>query len=59
MTTDKKATKVVKFSKSQIINSGRYFRHRDLIASMLEDGKEYTLANVDTMLEAKLRRKVK
>ena len=56
---EKKSDKSVKFSKEQIIDSSRFAGHRDLVCSLLEDGKEYTLESVDQMIEKFLKGKVK
>ncbi len=50
--TEKKSAKTAQaFSREQILESKRYRDQRDLLMELLEGGKEYTLAQVDTLLE--------
>ena len=48
-----------KFVKSQIIGSDKYKNRADLLNVLLEDGKEYTLSDVDKKLEEFLGKEVK
>lgn len=48
-----------KFVKSQIIGSDKYKNRADLLNVLLEDGKEYTLSDVDKKLENFLDKEVK
>ena len=48
-----------KFIKSQIIGSDKYKNRADLLNVLLEDGKEYTLSDVDKKLENFLDKEVK
>lgn len=40
------------FTKDQLAASKRYANLRDLVTVLLEDGKQYTLAEVDEKIEA-------
>lgn len=40
------------FSKEQLIKADRYFNRRDLLNALLEDGKEYTTEQVDTLIQS-------
>ena len=46
------------FTKDQLAASKRYATLRDLVSVLLEDGKQYTLAKVDEMIEAFKKGKV-
>lgn len=47
------------FTKDQLAASKRYATRRDLVSVLLEDGKQYTLAEVDEKIEAFKKGKVK
>ena len=47
------------FTKDQLANSKRYAGLRDLVSVLLEDGKQYTLAEVDEKIETFKKGKVK
>lgn len=40
-----------KFSKEQIAASEKYRNQRDLVDALLEEGKKYTIATVDSLIE--------
>ena len=46
-------------SKEQLLRSQRYAKRRDLLGALLEDGKWYTLEEVDTAIENFMKGKVK
>lgn len=48
----------VKFSKSQLIESKRFSGQKDLLNTILEDGKEYTLDDVVSRVEKYMKGKV-
>lgn len=50
---------VPKHSKEQLLRSNRYAHRRDLIGALLEDDKQYTLAEVDTAIDNFMKGKVK
>ncbi len=47
------------YTKDQVAVSERYANRRDLVSVLLEDGKAYTLAEVDTLIEKFLKGAVK
>lgn len=46
------------YGKEQILGSRRYHDQRDLVCALLEEGKQYSLEEVDGMLEDYLKGKV-
>lgn len=48
-----------RFTKAQLMESHRYAEQKDLINALLEDGKTYTLKQVDTQIDKFLKGKVK
>lgn len=46
------------YSKQQLMASQKYAHRRDLIAALLEDGKTYPLAEVDTLIKNYNERKM-
>lgn len=44
------------YDKYAFFRSRRFKAHRDLLDVVLEDGKKYTIAEVDEILEKELRR---
>lgn len=46
------------YTKDQILLSERYVKRRDLINALLDDGREYTLEEVDAMMDRFLKGKV-
>ncbi|MEA4831572.1 MAG: hypothetical protein VB118_03025 [Oscillospiraceae bacterium] len=48
----------IKFSKKQIASSKRYKDRIDLVNALLDDDKEYSLAEVDETIETYLKGKV-
>lgn len=55
---DKKAAPAV-FSKRQILTFRRYVGRQDLLSVLLKDGKQYTLAQVDSLLQGFMKGKVR
>lgn len=47
------------YTKEQVAVSKRYVNRRDLVNVLLEDGKAYTLAEVDALIEKFLKGAVK
>ena len=47
-----------KFSKKQIVMSAKYANRRDLVDSLLED-KDYTIKEVDSLIDKYMKGKVK
>lgn len=48
-----------KFSKIQILESKKYFKRKDIINVILENDREYTLEEVDKLIENFMRKVVK
>ena len=47
------------FTKDQLAASKRYAGQRDLVSVLLEDGRQYTLAEIDEKIETFKKGKVK
>lgn len=60
MATKKKETKQQEtlFTKEQILAAKKYADRRDALGAILADGKEYTLNEVDALLEKFMKGKV-
>lgn len=60
MAEEKKTEKVTgnTYTKDQILLSDKYAKRRDLVNALLEDGGEYTIAEVDARMESFLKGKV-
>lgn len=54
-----KENKTPVFTKEQLKTSAKYANRRDLLESLLKDGKEYTIATVDEMIKKFMKGKVK
>ena len=50
-TNSEKATGAATYKKEQLVASKRYANRRDIIMALLEDGKAYTLNEVDGLIE--------
>ena len=48
-----------KFIKESLVNSKRFRNERDLVSALLEDGAEYTISEVETMIAKYMKGKVK
>ena len=47
------------FSKQQLVESRKYANRRDPLKALLEDGKTYTIAEVDAAIEKFMKGKVR
>nr|DAQ76842.1 MAG TPA: hypothetical protein [Caudoviricetes sp.] len=47
-----------RFSKAQLLRSGRYKARRDLVGALLKDGVKYSLEDVDAAIEKYTKGKV-
>ena len=47
------------FSKAELVASQRYVHRRELFGALLEDGKTYTLNEVDALIEKFMKGKVR
>lgn len=57
--TEAKTPEAPAFSKEQLLTFGRYRGRRDLLGVLLEDGRCYTYAEVDALVETFMKGKVK
>jgi len=48
-----------KFSKEQIIESVKYANRRDAVDALLDDNEQYTMTQVDDLIEKLMKGKVK
>lgn len=48
----KKTVVVPKFKKAALLKAKKYTGQRDLLAALLKDDQEYTVAEVDAILES-------
>jgi len=48
-----------KFSKEQIIESAKYANRRDAVDALLDDNEQYTMTQVDDLIEKLMKGKVK
>ena len=46
------------FSKEQLVNSGKFAGRRDLLETMLTDGKQYSVPEVEKMIERFMKGRV-
>jgi len=59
---DKEPAKVLavsKFTKTQIIKSAKYSNRRDVLSVLLQEEKEYSLNEVNTLIDKFMKGKVK
>jgi len=47
------------FTKDALVNSKRFYENRDLLSSLLKDGVEYTVPEVEAMIAKYMKGKVK
>ena len=57
--TEAKTPEAPAFSKEQLLTFGRYRGRRDLLGVLLEDGRRYTYAEVDALVETFMKGTVK
>lgn len=48
-----------KFTKEQIVAAKRFHHQRDLVTAVLDDDKQYTMTEVETLMEKYMKGKVK
>ena len=56
--TDTNKTAAI-YSKEQLVGSKKYATKRDIISALLENGKSYTLDEVDALIKKYMKGKVK
>lgn len=49
----------IKFRKEQLLHAERYRSKKDLVNALLEDNREYSLTEVDAVIEKFMKGKVK
>ncbi len=59
MADTKTAETADKFTKQQLTESKRYKKKRDLLEALLENGKTYTIAQVDKIIGDYLKKEVR
>lgn len=59
MATKETQQAAASFTREQLAASKRYANRRDLISTLLEDGKTYTLDEVDKLIEKFMKGKVR
>ena len=52
-------TKEPKFTKEVLVNSKRFYNEQDIVSALLKDGVEYTVSEVEGMIEKYMKGKVK
>ena len=57
--TSASAEKELTFTKEALVNSKRFRNERDIVFALLKDGVEYTISEVETMIEKYMKGKVK
>ena len=58
MAKEEKKTTEIKFKKEEILRAKRYKKRRDLLEVLLEENKEYSLNEVDKIIEDYLNKEV-
>lgn len=48
-----------RFTRQQVLESARYGNRKDLVAALLDDGRMYTIAEVDQKVDRFMKGKVK
>lgn len=48
----------IRFSKEKILQSVTYQDRKDLVSALLQDGMEYSLEEVDALIDTFMKRKV-
>lgn len=48
-----------KFTKEQILKSKKYIHRRDILTALLSDKEEYTISQIDSLLDSFMKGKVK
>jgi hypothetical protein len=46
------------FTKEQLLSAKKYFNRKDILGVLLDDGKEYTIEQVDTLVDEFMKGKV-
>ena len=59
LTKSKESTNETSFAKSQLLKSKRYIHQTDVLNMILEEGKSYTIKEVDTLIDGFMMKEVK
>ncbi len=59
LTKSKEPANEASFTKSQIIKSKKYVHQTDLLNVILEDGKKYTIKQVEKLVDEFMKKEVK
>ena len=57
--TETKTEQAATYTKAQLTASKKYANQRDIISALLDDGKAYTLDEVDALINKYMKGKVK
>ncbi len=55
---DENVTKMVSFTKEQILSAVKFANRRDLLSQILNDDKTYTIEDVENAINKEMERKV-
>lgn len=58
MVTEEKKEDEVLYSKEQIIASKKYFKRKDILNVLLNDGEEYSFSRIDEIIEEFMNKEV-
>ena len=58
MITEEKKEDEVLYSKEQIIASKKYFKRKDILNVLLNDGEEYSFSRIDEIIEEFMNKEV-
>lgn len=58
MVTEAKKEDEVLYSKEQIIASKKYFKRKDILNVLLNDGEEYSFSRIDEIIEEFMNKEV-
>ena len=59
LTKSKESTNEITFTKTQLLKSKKYVHQTDVLNVILEDGKNYTIKAVDTLIDGFMKKEVK
>ena len=58
MVTEEKKEDEVLYSKEQIIASKKYYKRKDILNVLLNDGEEYSFSRIDEIIEEFMNKEV-
>ena len=59
LTKSKESTNEVAFTKAQLLKSKKYIHQTDVLSVILEDGKNYTIKEVEKLVDGFMKKEVK